>query len=44
MKAVKVRFTPKRKSTRAEVARAIKKSRLKFFRSWEQMRADTREL
>ncbi len=35
---------PKRKWTRSEVARAIQKSRLKFSRSWEEMRAGTREL
>jgi hypothetical protein len=35
---------PKRKWTRSEVVRAINKSRLKFFRSWEEVRADTREL
>ena len=35
---------PKRKWTHAEVVRAINKSRLKFSRSWDEIRADTREL
>jgi hypothetical protein len=34
---------PARFKSKAEVARAIKSSRLKFGRSWEQIRKDTRE-